>query len=278
MLASFVISLRVDRDLALPGLGGEALHGLFFEVLRGHDPSFAERLHQKVDKPFSLSGVLAELPKREGRLYIGAEARVEFRLGLLTDEIIESALAAFGALAMNGSPVRFGNASARVEGIAFQPGTHPLVHSTTYPILMQKAAQESRITLQFVSPTSFRAGDVQDLLPRPERVFGSLFEAWQTFAPIRLDPALARVFALVRVSEYELRTELLHFARYKVIGFKGHVTYTYPHEVDAPPRHALNTLVDFAFFAGVGYKTTMGMGQVFKSTSVKPRTSGIPRR
>src|SRR5262249_27085762 len=269
MLASFVISLKIDRALALPGLGGEALHGLFFEVLRGHDAGFAEYLHQEVDKPFSLSGVLTEHPKREGRIYIGPEGRVEFRLGLLSDEIIEHALAAFGALPTSGAPVRLGNASARVEGLAFQLGTHPLVGSSTYPMLMQKASPDSRVTLQFLSPTSFRSGDVQDLLPRPERVFGSLFEAWQAFAPVPLDPTLAEMFPLIRVSAYELRTELIHFARYKMIGFKGHITYTYPRQVDASTRQTFNALADFPFFAGVGYKTTMGMGQALASARGK---------
>jgi CRISPR-associated endoribonuclease Cas6 len=264
VLASFVIALRIDSDLALLSLGGEALHGLLFEVLRGHDASFAEHLHREVDKPFSLSGILTDYPKREGRLHIGADGRVGFRLGLLTDEIIEHALAAFGTLAMSGAPVRFGSASARVEGIAFQPGTHPLVRSTTYPALVQRASQESRVTLQFVAPTSFRAGEVQDILPKPERVFGSLLAAWQSFAPMPFDLALAEIFPLIRVSAYELRTELIHFARYKVIGFKGQVTYTYPREVDATTRQALNALADFAFFAGVGYKTTMGFGQTLR--------------
>jgi len=274
MLASFVISLRIDGDLTLPGLGAEALHGLFFEVLRGHDAAFAEHLHREVDKPFSLSGVLTEHLKRDGRLHIGADGRVEFRLGLLTDDIIEHTLAAFGALAMSGTPVRFGTASAHVEGIAFQPGTHPLVRATTYPALVQKASPDARATLQFVSPTSFRAGDVQDVLPRPERVFGSLFEAWQTFAPVPLDPALAEVFPLIRLSAYELRTELIHFARYKVIGFKGRVTYTYPRDLNAPTRQALNALADFAFFAGVGYKTTMGMGQVLSEAADRRLSAG----
>jgi CRISPR-associated endoribonuclease Cas6 len=278
VLASFVISLRVDRALTLPGLGGEALHGLLFEVLRGHDASFAESLHREVEKPFSLSGVLTEYPKRDGRLHIGADGRIEFRLGLLTDEIIEHALAAFGALAMRGASVRFGNVSARVEGIAFQPGTHPLVRSNTYPALMQQASQENRVTLQFVSPTSFRAGEVQDILPRPERVFGSLFEAWQAFAAVPLDPSLGRVFPLIRVSAYELRTELIQFARYKVIGFKGRVTYTYPREVDAPTRQALNALVDFAFFAGVGYKTTMGLGQTLRQPITARTAIRTPQR
>jgi CRISPR-associated endoribonuclease Cas6 len=274
MLASFVITLKISSDLTLPGLGGEALHGLFFEVLRGYNASFADRLHREVDKPFSLSGMLTQHPMREGRLHLRPDSRVEFRLGLLTDEIIEHALAAFGGLAMSGTPVQLGNASARVEGLAFQPGTQLLVRSTTYPALVQQASQESQVTLQFVSPTSFRAGDVQDILPKPERVFGSLLAAWQTFAPVPFDLALAEIFPLIRVSAYELRTELIHFARYKVIGFRGQVTYTYPRQVDAPTRQALNVLTDFAFFAGVGYKTTMGMGQVFKGASSKRTTVG----
>jgi len=264
VLASFVIALRIESDLVLPGLGGEALHGLLFEVLRGHDASYAEHLHGEIAKPFCLSGMLTKYPRREGRLHIPTDGRIEFRLGLLTDEIIEHVLAAFGALAMSGAPVRIGNASARVEGISFQPGTHPLVRSTTYPALLQQASQENRVTLQFLSPTSFRAGDVQDILPRPERIFSSVFEAWQAFAAVPFDPAFAQVFALIRVSAYDLQTELIHFSRYKVIGFKGQVSYTYPREVDAWTRQALNALADFAFFSGVGYKTTMGLGQTLR--------------
>ena len=69
---------------------------------------------------------------------------------------------------------------------------------------------------------------------------------------------------MIRISDYELRTELIHFARYKVIGFKGHVTYTCPREADVAFRRAINALADFAFFAGVGYKTTMGLGQAIR--------------
>ena len=100
MLASFIISLQTDRDIALPGLGGEALHGLFFEVLRGHVKAFAEQLHAvQDDKPFTLSGLLTPHPKRDGRLHIPAQTITEFRVSLLTDEMIEHTLAAFASLA-----------------------------------------------------------------------------------------------------------------------------------------------------------------------------------
>jgi len=265
VLASVLISLQIDRDITLPGLGGEALHGLFFEALRGRTKAFAEQLHaMQGDKPFTLSGLLTPHPKRDGRLEIPAQGTAEFRLGLLTDEVLEHTLAAFTSLATTGTPLRLGSGSTRVQAVAFRPGTHPAVRSATYPALVQAASDETRITLHFLSPTSFRAGDVQEILPKPERVFGSLFHAWQTFAPITFDRTFTNTFSRIRLSEYDLRTELVAFARYKVIGFKGRVTYTCPRDLDAATRRVLNALADFACFAGVGYKTTMGLGQVHR--------------
>jgi CRISPR-associated endoribonuclease Cas6 len=63
-----------------------------------------------------------------------------------------------------------------------------------------------------------------------------------------------------------------------VIGFKGRVTYTYPRQIDAPTRQALNALADFGFFAGVGYKTTMGMGQVLTGAPAKRSITGKASR
>jgi hypothetical protein len=72
MLASFVITLQVDHDVALPGLGGE--------TLRAYDPTFAEPLHDVAGaRPFSLSGVLGRFAKRQGKVHIPAGAKAEFR-------------------------------------------------------------------------------------------------------------------------------------------------------------------------------------------------------
>lgn len=93
-----------------------------------------------------------------------------------------------------------------------------------------------------------------------------MFHAWQRFSPVKFDETLEEALPLVRVSDYDLRTELIHFGRYKVIGFKGRVSYTAPREANRTLQVALNALADFAFFAGVGYKTTMGLGQVKRWT------------
>ncbi len=262
MLASFVITLCPEADVSLPGLGGEALHGLWFEALRRADADFAAQLHDlRGPRPFSLSGVLNAFPRRQGRLAVPAGNSLTFRLGLLDDEVIDCTLTAFLHPEKIGGSLRLGSTPVRLGSVAFQTGSHRLVRSATYPALLQNATDAPRLTLRFLSPTSFRSGTDQDVLPRPERVFGSLFQAWQAWSPVRLDDHLPQVFSLLRIAAYELRTELVHFGRYKVIGFKGQVTYAFPPELRPDVRRLLHALADFAFYAGVGYKTTMGLGQ-----------------
>jgi CRISPR-associated endoribonuclease Cas6 len=53
---------------------------------------------------------------------------------------------------------------------------------------------------------------------------------------------------------------MLRFRRSPQVGFVGQVTYGLMAENEAA-RCQLNALADFAFYAGVGIKTTMGMGQ-----------------
>jgi CRISPR-associated endoribonuclease Cas6 len=58
----------------------------------------------------------------------------------------------------------------------------------------------------------------------------------------------------------DVRTHMLAFRRAKQVGFTGRVTYGLM-AADEAARCQLNALAKFAFYAGVGIKTTMGMGQ-----------------
>jgi CRISPR-associated endoribonuclease Cas6 len=58
----------------------------------------------------------------------------------------------------------------------------------------------------------------------------------------------------------DLQTRMLHYRRAFHVGFVGRVTYGLMADDDAV-RAQLSVLADFALYAGVGMKTTMGMGQ-----------------
>ncbi len=106
-------------------------------------------------------------------------------------------------------------------------------------------------------------GKRMEVWPRPELVFGSLARTWGLYSPISLpldrDELVAMAADAVVMSRYELRTQMLQFPRHKQVGFVGYVIYECM--AGGPLAATLDLLADFALYAGVGYKTTMGMGQ-----------------
>jgi len=103
------------------------------------------------------------------------------------------------------------------------------------------------------------------VLPLPELVFDSLARQWNSLAPVplQIDRQALRTYTdqHVVIKRLEsLHTQMLHFAKAPQVGFVGRVSFGLMGDNDIA-RLYLNMLADFAFYAGVGMKTTMGMGQ-----------------
>lgn len=59
MVGSIMVGLSAKSEVTLRGLGGEALHGLFFNILRRNSTEIASELHkQEEQKPFTISPLL----------------------------------------------------------------------------------------------------------------------------------------------------------------------------------------------------------------------------
>ena len=166
--------------------------------------------------------------------------------------------------------IRLGQAELLIKEILVTPGSHPWAGYTSWAQLVAGAQPESEITLDFTSPTAFGFGQKEwgkkaVVLPDPALVFRSLIRSWNSLAPAPLQVdkhALAAYLEeRVVVKRIErLETRMLHFSRSPQVGFVGQVTYGLM-AADETARCQLNALADFAFYAGVGMKTTMGMGQ-----------------
>jgi CRISPR-associated endoribonuclease Cas6 len=93
-------------------------------------------------------------------------------------------------------------------------------------------------------------------------VYGSLVETWNTFSPVAVSDE-ARRFAdeCLGLSRYHLSTRAVSGKRGSVqIGFVGKCQYTALRR-DRYWQGVIQLLTDYAFYAGVGYQTTAGMGQ-----------------
>jgi CRISPR-associated endoribonuclease Cas6 len=61
-------------------------------------------------------------------------------------------------------------------------------------------------------------------------------------------------------SYFDIRTELVGDARSKFIGCVGEMTFRLMGTLEPETIKQINTLADFALYAGTGRKTPMGMG------------------
>jgi CRISPR-associated endoribonuclease Cas6 len=138
--------------------------------------------------------------------------------------------------------------------------TQPWAGFATYAQLYEQASeQERQINLRFFTPTAFRQGQFDSALPTRESVFSSLLRRWNQYSGIEFpDSILECVFP----SFFDIRTEMVRHARSKFIGCVGTMSFRVLGDVSPLVIQQVNTLADFALYAGVGRKTLMGMGMV----------------
>ncbi|MGH2507342.1 MAG: CRISPR system precrRNA processing endoribonuclease RAMP protein Cas6 [Ktedonobacteraceae bacterium] len=159
---------------------------------------------------------------------------------------------------------------------------------TSFGTLVEKARAlrlrvNETLELEFATLTTFHRGNASSphgkyyaLLPFPHYVFSWLAKRWQELAP----PELAEIVQYERIERYiaedgmiiedhALHTHRVQFNRHPQRGFLGTCTYNLrgPDESDVPLgqltiRQQIVLLSWLAFYTGVGYKTTMGMGQL----------------
>lgn len=258
----------------------QQLHGAFLERIREHCPETSARLHDDDGrKPFTLSGLrrVAEAPQQ-----------LAFRVTALSHQVVDAVVTAFQPDPRESFRIR--GRSMRV--LEVRNSDPQWGAATTYDALVARHATPPPVSgrylgFEFVSPTAFKASDSRDraasLFPLPALLFGSIASAFRTHATWanaavgatvleQLNETEAAIEDTIEVSGYSLASGAVRFSNYVKVGFVGRIEYGFCR--DAPPAHVamLRTLAEFAFFAGVGIKTTMGMGQCI--AYLVPRRSG----
>jgi CRISPR-associated endoribonuclease Cas6 len=272
LIGSLVVGLETETDIRIKGLGGEALHGLVFGLLHKTAPDVASKLHQlEEQKPFSLSTFLEGHELKAGYSQIAGGKKATFKLSIFTKELLTTTINAFFTSLAEGE---IHNLSGKPVTIAtVNIGVMEANSITSFVKLLREASAETIINLEFLTPTCFKGNDIQTLFPEPKLVFSSLLRRWNAFSDTKLPEEYLGLLSSVKVSNYTLHTELINFSKYKMIGFRGRVEYRLPEETAEAFQQAMNALADFAFYAGVGAKTAMGMGQTrridFKDQSIR---------
>jgi CRISPR-associated endoribonuclease Cas6 len=265
-----VVNLIAASDGALPLTQGALAHAAFLDLVRAADPDLAAYFHgQNARQPFTISP-LRDLPgggPGESGYRLRAGNRAALRLTLLDPDLFMAFLKRLLAAGPN-LRLRIGDVTFAVEGAIGAPGSHPWAGYTTAGELRKAAGMEQRIRMFFASPTAVSLGGKGPakqrmvLIPIPQYVFASLRGAWNRLTgdeiPIGFEEWVADCVFVREVRNWQ--TAVYQLKRGVHPGGYGDVTFE---ALDPAPTflHLLNLLADFAFFSGVGSKTTMGMGQ-----------------
>ncbi|PID56981.1 CRISPR-associated endoribonuclease Cas6 [candidate division KSB3 bacterium] len=263
------------ENAPVPHVQGATVQGMFLNLLEQVDPTVARRLHDDSKyRPYTLSplGIGEPTKNFDGfRLPCQYDLRAGtpcyLRICLLEDSIFPTFSRYF--LDRPEPLFRLGGSNFKVTDVLVsQNGSSPWCAYVPYEQLIDTASHSLRkITLQFLTPASFRRGNVDFPLPDSRLVFRSYRLRFEEFCrlvhfPDDFDEQVEFHTGIARL--YHLETLLLKTKRVSLIGFTGRVTYQL--DSQAPPDliARMNLLADFAFFCGTGRKTAIGMGQTIR--------------
>lgn len=288
---SLVLNLLPESSIPPGFTAGKHLHALFLSLVSSVDADTGDRLHaNEANKAFTLSPLQKERQIARPVLKKGTQRDLAplhwnhlnpitpgtpcwWRISLLDDHL-------FGHLSqlwLNLNPEQpwhLGPANLHITSVLGTPqSTQPWANFCNYAQLYEQASSENRkLTLQFCTPTAFRQGKYDSSLPTPERVFGSLLRRWNHFSGMTFPED---ILAVVQDSHLNIHTEVAvdpreqfqHTGakidpRNSFTGSVGKMTFKILGKVEPVTIQQLNTLADFALYAGVGRKTPMGMGIV----------------
>lgn len=261
-------------DAPVPQVQGSALQGMFLHLIDDVDPTVGQRLHDDSKyRPYTLSPLGIGQPDAHFQGFhlphqasIRAGSPCYVRIALLEDPLFPSFSRYF--LSQKEPMFRLGRTHFTVTNVLCTADhATPWSDYRSYSDLIERASRQERtITLHFLTPTSFRRGNVDFPMPDPRLVFRSYRERFEDFAQIAFLPEFdQQVEFYTGISRlHRLETSLIRAKRVSLVGFMGRVTYLI--DKKAPPDlvFQMNLLADFAYFCGTGRKTTMGMGQTVR--------------
>jgi CRISPR-associated endoribonuclease Cas6 len=266
MLASIVLHLAPEGKTddssrqALPAADrGVLARAVFYEILRRRDAALRDRLHaDKGHAPLTA----AYLPSRRNN-------GLRLRFTALTQEVVKILNDSLFHHLSAGARLQMGEENYYVTRIVLDGMDEPLVGLSDYGRLLSLPPKQ-RLEFRFLTPTTFRMGDANLPLPVPQSVFRGLWQKWNAFAPSALrlsDEVLKFAQGQIFPCRFQLRSATYEMRDGKIIGFLGDCAYELLGKINNDNARAVSALSRYAFFAGIGAKTTMGMGQVMTDWS-----------
>jgi CRISPR-associated endoribonuclease Cas6 len=288
-LFSMLLRLHPIEPGKVSPSSGNHVQAAFLDMVRQGDPVLAERLHTPNQaRPYTLSllqgfnhlsaAQLEEIRAKNQVVQVTPGQVYWLRITML-DATVFGSFAQYLITKPRALTVRIGEARFEISRLLSTPEPGNTAQSwvaySSFAELRKTSRAQKQYHFEFATPTAFSLGQKQwgkllKVFPEPSNVFESLARQWDLFAPVDLRMATSGITPReigawceehVIVSRYSLETCYLPSSKFGLTGFQGNVHYEVKGSPAAPEALWLSSLARFALFSGVGYKTTMGMGQ-----------------
>ena len=269
MATIFYISALEDGKLRVTH--GRYLHSCFFTLMGNVSPELATKLHKSnQERPFTVStlypckNIHFKPDKYNQMITIRKGEKYWFRITGMTAEICD----VINQICGNNKPM------IRIDTVSFDifqtdQKKHSRAGSFKYEDIgnFLNHPPPHTYSLQFISPTAFHSRNQNIVFPMPVLVFPRLLKRWNRFCPekwqISEDLTHDQFEEWVMVSGYKLQTHSLDFGpKGRELTFSGYCEYKASRNAPFRVKQILHVLLRFSFFAGIGYGTPKGMGQV----------------
>lgn len=271
---ALVINLIAQNAGTLPGSVGELAHAAFYAAVQAVDPALSAQMHDAQERSaFSLSPLYGYWQSpQDGRIHVNPGQPGWLRLGLLDEALFAVFMQhiLYSGLSDGAPTIRLGNVDFAIREVQGSPGSHPWSGYTTLADLAALNDTPTRWTLEFASPTAIRWEQADngvrkvEVFPHPRVAIASLRSRWDRLTGDQygkeFEEWVGRNVVVGRVWNWQ--TEPFAYKRQSYIGGTGKLQYVLLDPTDQTYAAHVNRLLHLAFFAGIGYKTTHGMGQV----------------
>jgi CRISPR-associated endoribonuclease Cas6 len=267
-LAAGVLRLRPVNPSPVPHWTGRALQAWFLGCVSQHDPALAAEIHDGQGvRPYTVSSLLGVDRWGGARPVLNPQETYGLRITTLHTELTRLW---FDRIlpTLPGDRITLDEAELSIEGA--DADNDWAGRTTDADIFQQRALLADplrRVELTFDSPTAFKSKDGPTIpFPAPGHVFGSLLDRWNTFAGLKLHPDTRRFAeACIGANRYQLETRYIEFEtkdhRSAVTGCVGRCRYVILRQ-DRYWQGVIHALAAFAFYAGAGVHTTIGLGRL----------------
>lgn len=261
MLTKTTLLLTAQNTGRIQLSNAKAVHGTFLNELSKVTPELATELHDlKEIKPFTISMLEGE-HLSEGYFYFKPGDRAMFSIGMTSESV-------YTAVTQMAKRLSIPNAYMEIDRVQFKLEQMPILAQESQSEFKNNyliTPSKRKFTLYFESPTCFKSNGRTVLFPDSEILLKSLSKRYTALFPNEKALTKEYVTELAQKlfpSRYKLETIMLTTGRSPLIGFIGHCSYEVDKVATTEELQFIDRLIRLSTYTGIGYKTTMGFGQV----------------